>query len=697
MIEFKYRPDVDGLRAVAVTSVLLFHVRMGFPGGYIGVDVFFVISGFLITGLILKEQAAGTFTLRNFWVRRVSRIIPAASVMVIAALIAGFFLLLPHDYADLGKSTIAQQLIISNVYFWQNTGYFDGPADLKPLLHTWSLAVEEQFYLGYPFLLVFLMRFQQRTIGTILAVLAIVSLGASQFGVAHHPSATFFLLPTRAWELLMGGLICFIPAPTRVNPFLLNLISWLSLGGILAASWIFTSTTSFPGINALLPCGATALLIYANSSRHSFPARLLAARPVVFVGLISYSLYLWHWPILAYVRYRVGEDLGPMIGCAALLSTALVAVVSWRFIEIPIRKRTFAKRDSVLVGSALAGMLAVCLFCNALRSDGFRWRYSREFLDIVEVPYAGDGRGAVSTQRNGWELPVIGNKSTESGKPRFVLWGDSYAKCISIQCDEVARDYGVQGYDAGLGGTPPLLHAWTGTENREKAESFNEFVLEFSAQERIKWLILFAGWDIHINGISHLRDGKAGSCFDVFERSFEATIARAESHGMKVAVILQPPYQRESVPPVVARDVLRGSSGAIYGVSQARHAEYRAKSVHFFSTFGDRIKLVDASDDCFGENGMTVIGRDGIPYYSDAGHPSRAGVRVFFDVPLRKLFSEIAGHEIAGQSLSEKPLRPGRQAADRMLHRLCASAISPEGNLGIPGVRQCGEPQPFEQ
>ena len=197
--------------------------------------------------------------------------------------------------------------------FWQNTGYFDGPADLKPLLHTWSLAVEEQFYLGYPLLLILLKRVGRGTTPIVLALLALGSLVLSQYGVNHHPSATFFLLPTRAWELLIGGLICFMPKPTRITPWILNLLSWLSLAAIFAAGWIFTPATPFPGFSALAPCGATAVIIYANSQKPTYPAAILSWRPVVLVGLLSYSLYLWHWPILALWKYWF-RNVGPRKG-----------------------------------------------------------------------------------------------------------------------------------------------------------------------------------------------------------------------------------------------------------------------------------------------------------------------------------------------------------------------------------------------
>ena len=235
MIELKYRPDVDGLRAVAVMLVLLYHGGLGFSGGYVGVYVFFVISGFLITGLILKEQKAGTFSLRGFWARRIRRIIPAAATMALVTLAAGYFLLFPSDYEELGRSAVAQQLLVSNIFFWRHTGYFAGASELKPLLHTWSLAVEEQFYLGYPFLLLLLARFKRRMAFGVLVGLALASLAVAEYGVWNHPSPTFFFLPTRAWELLLGALICFLPEPVRVRPRLLAAATLLSLGAILAA------------------------------------------------------------------------------------------------------------------------------------------------------------------------------------------------------------------------------------------------------------------------------------------------------------------------------------------------------------------------------------------------------------------------------------------------------------------------------
>ena len=213
-----YRPDVDGLRGVAIVLVLLFHGTKICPGGFIGVDVFFTISGFLITGLLLDEQQRGGIRIVDFWIRRVRRLLPAATLMVLATLVAGFFIMFPEDYDALAKSAVAQQLFSSNVYFWRKAEYFDGSAELKPLLHTWSLAVEEQFYVAYPLLLMLLGRLPRHIMAASLLMMAAASLGISDWGVRAYPQMAFYLLPSRAWEILLGGLICFAPPPPPKQP-----------------------------------------------------------------------------------------------------------------------------------------------------------------------------------------------------------------------------------------------------------------------------------------------------------------------------------------------------------------------------------------------------------------------------------------------------------------------------------------------
>lgn len=423
MIEFKYRPDVDGLRAVAVSIVVLFHADLGFSGGYVGVDVFFVISGFLITGLILKEQAANNFRLSNFWTRRIRRIIPASSVMVFAVLIAGGILFTPRDYTDLGKSMISQQLMLSNVYFWRNTGYFAGPGDLKPLLHTWSLAVEEQFYLIYPFLLVFLRRWPKWLTGVFLAGVCFVSFAISQWGVAHqHAEAAFFLLPTRAWELIAGGLICFVPPPNRIKDWHLELWSWLAIAGILMAGWCYTASTPFPGAAAILPCGSAAILIYTNAQRLTIVGRILALKPVVSIGLLSYSLYLWHWPILSCCRYYYHQRIGVWGGAAAILVSFVLAYLTWRFIETPFRRRTVVKSKLGLISSAIAVACILLVASNiVVGTSGLPMRYDKETQRIFATMNQIEFRHQVSV------ADVLSDKLPRFGSvdriPRIMVWG----------------------------------------------------------------------------------------------------------------------------------------------------------------------------------------------------------------------------------------------------------------------------------
>jgi peptidoglycan/LPS O-acetylase OafA/YrhL len=265
--------------------------------------------------------------------------------------------LLPSEFAELGKSVAAQQLVLSNLFFWRNTGYFDGPSDYKPLLHTWSLAVEEQFYLIYPFLLMLLSRFGKRTMWMFLGSIALGSFALSQIGVSRFPSATFFLLPTRAWELLIGGLLWFLPRHQTVSDRHSEWLSWFSLLSILAAGWLYTSQTPFPGAAAFIPCAATAALIYLNAHKLSGPGRILASRPLVGIGKISYSLYLWHWPILAFGK-SILDSFGKTEGFIALLLSFPISLISWRYIE------TYFRKGGPSVGPgriALATLVGTCL------------------------------------------------------------------------------------------------------------------------------------------------------------------------------------------------------------------------------------------------------------------------------------------------------------------------------------------------
>lgn len=305
----KYRREIDGLRAVAVVPVVLFHAGFGlFSGGYVGVDVFFVISGYLITTILLSELHDGRFSIVKFYERRARRLLPALFLVMACCLPFAWLWLLPEDMVDFGQSLMAVVGFVSNVLFWrEETGYFNTAAELKPLLHTWSLAVEEQFYLLFPLALMLLWKLPRTGLFVLLALVSVISLGIAEWGAHNQPAAAWFLLPTRAWELGIGALAAIHLRNKPLDPQASGGFNQLmSLAGISLIAWaifFFDDNTPFPGVWGLLPVVGTALVILFATPA-TLGGRLLGTRALVGTGLISYSAYLWHQPLLAFARQR---------------------------------------------------------------------------------------------------------------------------------------------------------------------------------------------------------------------------------------------------------------------------------------------------------------------------------------------------------------------------------------------------------
>lgn len=359
-----YRPEIDGLRAIAVAAVILFHAGFTlFGGGFVGVDVFFVISGFLITSIIVEDLKAGRFSLLRFYERRARRILPALFLVMAVSVPFAYRLLSPDDLKDFAQSLAAISLFSSNILFWGESGYFDTQAELKPLLHTWSLAVEEQFYVVFPLLLIAAWRLGRTVLVSVLGVLALVSLAISIGEVRDYPSAAFYLLPSRAWQLLVGGLTSFLVDRWQTaagrQPFVRHAseaAGWLGMAMILFALFRFSDQTPFPGLNASLPTLGTALVLLA-ASQHTRVGRLLAWKPLVGLGLISYSAYLWHQPLFAFTKHALLADLPANLAVVLCAATLALACLSWRYVEQPFRDRSLCGRRAVFALSA-AGMVA---------------------------------------------------------------------------------------------------------------------------------------------------------------------------------------------------------------------------------------------------------------------------------------------------------------------------------------------------
>ena len=375
----RYRSDIDGLRATAVLPVVAFHAGLALvPGGFVGVDVFFVISGYLICGVIAREIAEGRFSLATFYKRRILRIVPAFVAMLLATSALAYHFMLPTELDDFSRSLLAATSSVSNIFFAGQSGYFDAPALAKPLLHTWSLGVEEQFYVVFPLLLMLVARRAPGRLRTIVAGMAAVSLLAAIALYVRLPISVFYEMPFRFWELALGALAALGTIPAPKTALTRNAAGAFGLALILFAVFRFSAATPFP-VATLVPCLGAVLVILAGETGSSVAGRCLSLRPVVFVGLISYSLYLWHWPIIVFQNAdaMIFHDSSTYAAKLGLIALSLaVAALSWRFIEQPFRRGAPRFTLPLTFGAAGAGaavLAGVALF--ALASNGAAFRF----------------------------------------------------------------------------------------------------------------------------------------------------------------------------------------------------------------------------------------------------------------------------------------------------------------------------------
>lgn len=389
----KYRPEIDGLRALAVVPVILFHAGFHhFSGGFVGVDVFFVISGYLITSIILVEMEQGRFSLVNFYERRARRILPVLFFVMAACFPFAWLYLMPVDMKDFIQSILAVSTFSSNILFWLESDYFDTAAELKPLLHTWSLAVEEQYYIFFPLFLMFSWKMGKSWVVTVLFLIFLASLALGHWGAYNMPTASFYLLPTRGWELLLGVFAAFYLSrhtPQLPYRWLNNLLSLLGFALICFATFVYDETVPFPSMYALVPTLGT-LLIIVFAQEGTLVNRLLSVKLFVGIGLISYSAYLWHQPIFAFVKYRSFTEPSTLLMSGLCLAVVLLAYLSWRFVEKPFRNKTAYSRRFIFTFSGLATSVFIVAGSVLNLSDGFK---SREiYADLMVGGYQPDNR-----------------------------------------------------------------------------------------------------------------------------------------------------------------------------------------------------------------------------------------------------------------------------------------------------------------
>ena len=392
-----YRPDVDGLRAVAVLLVVFDHIHTRVTGGYIGVDVFFVISGYLITAVIFSEMASGRFSVTNFYERRIRRIFPALLVMLLGSSAITYFCCVPSETKGFARSLLATLFSVSNFFFWRqqsfnfiywhHAGYFDiSRTASDALLHTWSLGVEEQFYIIFPLFLMAVRRWFPNRLMIAIWSITVLTFALACLWVHRDPTVAFYFAPLRAWELLIGTVISQHYVPAICGKVARNLAAMVGLLLILVAAMLYNATTHFPGLAALPPCVGAALLIAAGETGNSLVGRLLSWRPIVFIGLISYSVYLWHWPIIIFLEARyipVDYESPKQLKLAVLVASLIVGSLSWLFVERPFRMgrvRPGRRALFLVTGAAVALTAAVGVFMVA--SEGISFRFPLEALEI---------------------------------------------------------------------------------------------------------------------------------------------------------------------------------------------------------------------------------------------------------------------------------------------------------------------------
>ena len=642
-VSLPYRADIDGLRAIAVLSVVLFHAKVGpFTGGYVGVDIFFVISGFLITSILVKDLEAGTFSFAKFYERRIRRIFPALFTVVLTAAVAGWFILTPQDYKQFGLSMAYMGVFLSNVYFKRNAGYFGPAAETQPLLHTWSLAVEEQFYTIAPLALLLLYRFAWKARGTVLVALSMASLAFAAYGVSQEWPSAFYFLQSRAWELMIGMMLGLGVIPQVTSRPIANALGVLGLAMIVWSVMAFTRETPFPGFAAVLPCVGAALVIHATFTVPTWIQRLLSQPPAVFIGKISYSLYLWHWPLLAFAAYEWGAELDTPRRLGIIAAAILLSILTWVFIEQPARRKSGGSSQ----GRALASGAAVAAICVAVgfaikKTDGIVSRLPPELRALAQESTATSKSDAPCSSDGGKDKQLeanclLGDKSRNAAT--FVLWGDSHADVIANELSNAATAAGLRGLLIATGGCPPLL----GLENLSrltfgKCIEANATIREVLQRPEVRSFIIDARWAVYSEGkgpggMVSVRARRFVDADDAANRAAFAGLLRETvkvitATGRSVTLIGPVPELKFNLPTKIIKDRMHGRLGS-YAMPRA---EFDIRQAFVLQTLADletipsvRVLYPDRSL-CNGNLCNTV--ENGTVLYMDDNHLSPQGVK----------------------------------------------------------------------
>lgn len=614
-----YRADIDGLRAIAVLLVLVFHFDLLHLGeaGFIGVDIFFVISGYLISTILWRDMVAGRYTLRHFYARRIRRLAPALISVQLLVLAAGAVLLLPQEMLGLAKESLATQLYVSNIYYWRTLNYFGLHAGGAFMLHTWSLGVEEQFYLVYPLFLAMVHRWARRFLPHALLTAFLLSFGLNLALVGAKPEATFYLLPTRAWEMLAGALIPFAEPLFARSRGLRQAAGPAALGLIVLALAIHGPGIAFPGWFALLPVAAGALLLLAGTGEGSLVSRAIAIRPMTFFGRISYPLYLIHWPLNVFglavlPDYGLGVRWG-FFGLSILIAWAITTGV-----EEPIRRGTWLKGDRAMVRAYFGALAAILLLVGSVwATDGWRPRFSAKVLRVADVTNDNDRAGQTWDTPDGTPLATKLRPIGAPGvAPTWFIYGDSHAGALTHAASLWLAGRGEAGQIAYHSGCPPVLD--TGSPG---CRAFNRQAVKQAAGRPV---LLVSIWrqplDPGYRGLDGAPLSGAAAQAD-FAAAIGRTVRALEAAGATVHVWEPLPTTRHAVPEAMARSLLFGPHWPVARPLAEHRAEMGFVADAFARAGIPAARRIDpAPATCPG--GTCSFMLDGLPLYSDNNHPA---------------------------------------------------------------------------
>ena len=626
----KHRREIDGLRALAILPVLIYHAGFSWmPGGFFGVDIFFVISGFLITGIILNElNTTGRFSIVGFYERRARRIMPALFLVMIVTTIVACFILFPEQWATYLGSLVSMTYFGSNYYFLGKSGYFDPNIDLNPMLHTWSLAIEEQFYVIFPLLLWLLWKtLKQRNWTIVLAAIAVASLIWANISYANDPTSTFYLLQFRAWELLAGSFAA-IALSKREKSYSSQSLSLLGLAMLLVSIFLIPSSLPHPGFITLIPVLGSVLIIL-TAGEGTLVNRLLSLRFFVGIGLISYSAYLWHQPMFALFRITSPAEPDPTAFLPFIALTLGLAALSWKFVENPFRNRKRFSRRQIFIGTAILLVGTIIVAWGGTRQTFQERRITvtgQSFGDIEDRLARNYGLGKTC---DGFEPDAA--ECRTGANPTVLLWGDSYARQLGLALkNSPTKTPFIQ---QTLSGCAPILGLASQSE-RNGADfatsciKFNDDMFAWLAEHKeIKTVILGSPWTAAVpEQKSAERDYVAKTTGEVGYQLMEETFKKIKALGVNVVATYGTPINGEDGGQCIIATI--SSGGDLKACNWPLEDNQRAKFNKYISPL-ESIVPFWSWEPIICPDGICTVTRGNLFVYLDAGHITKEATLAF--------------------------------------------------------------------